>query len=153
MVVDNKQDRFCKNYKFFFKINLKANYTNRVYSLPFSSLTLAVHLVFKTDILSNCNCPVVSDNAPEKEAASLTENIQMEGIIFEEVSCSTGLRDSEELEWTDDGSDIADKTIKFPKSRKPNQAAPVPLQAQLVLVLRSLGNDRPSVKANGGLFG
>ena len=61
---------------------------------------------------------VCKENAPEKEAASLTENLQMERIIFEEVSCSTGLRDSEELEWTDDGSDIADKTIKFPKSKK-----------------------------------
>lgn len=56
---------------------------------------------------------VCTENAPEEEAASLTDNLEVEDTIFEEVSCATGLRDAEE--WSDDQSDIADKTFKSPK--------------------------------------
>lgn len=67
---------------------------------------------------SENECGVCKENALQEEVASLTEHIQVEGTIFQEVSCATGLRDAEELECTDDGSDIADKTIKSPKSNK-----------------------------------
>ena len=61
---------------------------------------------------------VCKGNAPEEEPASLTENFQVDGTIFDDVLCATGLRDAEKLEWTDERSDIADGTVKSPKSNK-----------------------------------